>query len=203
MKNMSKHTNDPPLSDDVQESLESFETEIDEVSYEELDSDGNATNSAVKIRDLREKLKKALSERDEYLAQLQRERADAINLRREEESKRQHMKSHILTQIAFDMIPALDSFDSAMRGAGWQAVDPNWRIGVEYIYQQLMKALSDNGLESFESVGQAYDPELHEIHAEVESDQPTNQIIETIQKGYKQAGIVIRPEKVIIGKSTN
>lgn len=192
---MSKNDIDPPEYEGI-----SPEDELDDVSFDEIDSDGNSASSQTKLKELREKLKKASAERDEYLAQLQRERADAVNLRREEEQKRKNLKSHIHASLFADLIPALDSFDAAMRGAAWQNVDANWRMGVEYIYQQLTKALTENGLESFESVGKQYDSELHEIHAEIDSDHPPGQILETIQRGYKQGSEVLRPEKVTISK---
>jgi molecular chaperone GrpE len=193
MKNMSKNTQKPPDQADI---------DSDEVTFEELTDDGSDTlSSQTKLKELREKLKRCQMERDEYLAQLQRERADAVNLRREEEQKRIQMKTYMVSRITLDLIPALDSFDAAMRSETWNTVDTNWRIGVEYIYQQLLKALSDNGVESYESKGDHYNSEIHEIHEEVVSDLAlAGKVIGTVQKGYKQGESVIRPEKIIIGK---
>jgi hypothetical protein len=62
-----------------------------------------------------------------------------------------------------DLLPVLQSFDMAMGNKeAWEKADKNWRIGVEYIYSQLTKALSDNGLEEIKALGENFDHSLHD-----------------------------------------
>ncbi|MCX6810767.1 MAG: nucleotide exchange factor GrpE, partial [Candidatus Berkelbacteria bacterium] len=76
----------------------------------------------------------------------------------------------------------------------------NWAIGIKQIEKQFENILFENGLERIESVGQEFNPELHEAIEEIESDKPSGIIVEEILSGYKFAGSVLRPAKVKVAK---
>jgi molecular chaperone GrpE len=101
-------------------------------------------------------------------------------------------------------MPTLDSFDMAMGNKeAWEKADKNWRIGVEYIYSQIKKALSDNGLEEIvPAIGEKFDHAKHEAvsYEPVKEEKLDHVIIAVIQKGYMLNGKVMKVPKVKVGE---
>jgi len=177
------------------------EEEADDVVFEPENEDGEGEGEAPqkKIKKLREDLKRALKERDEYLAGWQRAKADFINARKEEEKKRAETIKFANKEFAQEVLAAVDSFDMAFANKeAWEKVDKNWRTGVEYIYSQLLSVLEQNGLKQINPIGEKFDPN---IHTSVESVPVTaaedeDKILEVVQKGYTMHDSLIRSPKV-------
>jgi molecular chaperone GrpE len=73
----------------------------------------------------------------------------------------------------------------------------NFVGGIELIYQQTMKFLSDMGVEEIKSVGELFDPNVHDaVAAEENSDLPPNTITEEVLRGYKLGDKMIRAAMV-------
>lgn len=161
-------------------------------------------NTAEAIKKLREKLKKAEAEKIEYLTGWQRAKADAINARKREEEDRKEFMKFANERLIEDMVPVLESFDMAMSNKeAWEKADKNWRVGVEYIYSQLIKVLSDNGFsELVPSTGEKFDHAKHEAAAyeHVDSEEMDHKIISIVQKGYSLNGKMIKAPKVKVGE---
>jgi len=76
--------------------------------------------------------------------------------------------------------------------------------GIELIRKQLCDILVRTGVTRVKSVGELFDPHLHEaVMTERDTNLPDNVITEEIQKGYKLHEKVVRPSKVKVNKSTN
>jgi molecular chaperone GrpE len=174
----------------------------DDFVFEETDSQNVELGSAAKIKKLRDELAEAKRERDEYLTALQRSRADYVNLQRDEEKRRSDISKTLKIGLVEDLFTTLDAFDSAMSNrTAWVAVDPKWRVGVEYMYQNLIRTLETWGVIRIDATGKPFDPSLHEPVDYVEStDHPPDTVISVIQNGYKTNESVIRPSKVSISK---
>ncbi len=182
---------------DLDADTETVETS-DDVEFEELDWVGDEKKDKQKLKDLREQLKKSQTESREHLTLLQRSRADYVNLQKELESVRDTVKSKTTERIMGDILPVLDSFDMAMGNTdAWNAVDQNWRIGVEFIYNQLKTVLENYGVTAIDSVGVPFDPNLHEsMETSPADDTNTDTVYKIIQKGYRAGDRIIRPAKV-------
>ena len=87
----------------------------------------------------------------------------------------------------------------------WNKVEKDWRVGVEYIYAQALKALQSEGVTVIDAVGEMYDPTIHEpIETQAVSSEAENErVVAVVQKGYRLNNRVIRPAKIIIGTYTN
>ena len=160
-------------------------------------------NAAAAIKKLREKLKEVEAEKQEYLVGWQRAKADSINARKREEAERTEFTKYANERLIDGLLPVLESFDMAMGNKeAWEKADKNWRIGVEYIYSQLKKALSDAGLEDINPVGQKFDHNRDEAaeHVPVTDTAEDHKIIAVVQKGYSLNGRVMRPPKVKVGE---
>ncbi len=186
------HTQDQDQEETVLES----EPETEDIEFE--DDILEEVGSADKIRSLRNQIQTLTQERNEYLTGWQKAKADYINFKNEQDRLKSEMKGYVQSQCVDDLMPVLDSFEMAMKGEAWQNVDANWRIGVEYIFQQLQAVLKNYGVDEIKEVGIAFDPRLHEPVeiVDAENGEKSDQIQSIIQKGYKMGETIIRPAKV-------
>ncbi len=160
-------------------------------------------NAAETIKNLRDKLKKALEEKQEYLTGWQRAKADLINARKRDEADRAEFVKFANERLIDGLIPVLDSFELAMGNKeAWEKAEKNWRVGVESIASQLKKALNDSGLEEVNPIDQKFDPIRDEAaeYVPVDSEDKNHMIIGVLQKGYNLNGRPMRPAKVRVGE---
>lgn len=156
------------------------------------------------IRKLREKLKACQVARQEYLEGWQRAKADYVNAQKEEEKARARFLKLSKEEIIKDILPALDSFNSAFGNKEtWEKVDLTWRMGVQYIYSQLLAALQKNEVTLIDpKVGELFDEKKHESVASVSAKEGVARgtIAEVVQKGYALHGKILQPAKVKIAE---
>lgn len=159
---------------------------------------------SARMKRLRVELAEAKKSRDEYLTGWQKSKADYINFKNEQETLRKDLSRHVRIACVGDLLPVLDSFDMAMANEeAWNAVDDNWRVGVEYIHQQLRTLLADYGVESIDQLG-VFDPELHEPvgSVQVADAASADQVTAVEQRGYRMGETIIRPAKVTVSVHT-
>lgn len=177
------------------------EGEFQDVEFIDSTEDGEALPTKDVAKKLREQVKNLQKERDEYLTGWQRAKADYINLQKELDQARVSTSLITKERMVGDLLPALDSFDMAFANKeAWEKVDSNWRMGVEYIYSQLMRGLEDSGIEKIDKVGVLFDPNLHHSMEAVSTDDKSKDhtVEKIIQIGYKVGERIIRPAKVNI-----
>lgn len=176
----------------------------DDVVSEGLDDSVVAEESARDtIKKLREKLKEAQRQGKEYLDGWQKERAQFVNWRKQDEKDKQEFAKMANEKLSRELIPVLESFDMAMGNKeAWEKVDKNWRTGVEFIYGQLTKVLENHGVSEMNPVGEKFDHALHEAagHESVTDEEQDQMVLKVIQKGYALNGKVLKAPKVIIGE---
>lgn len=182
---------------------EELEIEIDAETGDEIvaeESELSVASLKAKLKQLRSELVEVKKERDENLTGWQRVKADLINFRRNTEEDRQRDSARQKGKIIQSVLPALDSFESAVGDKSWQDIDPKWREGVERIRNQLTSALEREGLTTYGEVGEVFDPSYHDCMsvASTDDEKQDNTIAQILQKGYKIGGEVVRPAKVIV-----
>lgn len=179
---------------------------IDDTEIEYEDEIVEEEGLGNKLKKLRQELKEAKKQSQEYLTGWQKERASFANYKAEEEKKRAERVTAMKTNLISDFFPVLDSFDMAFGNKeAWEAVDQNWRTGIEYIYTQFMNTLQQYGVSVIDATNVAFDPNIHEPvnTVTVEDESQDQQILSVIQKGYRTKDFVLRPAKVTVGKYDN
>jgi molecular chaperone GrpE len=177
----------------------------DDVIFEpEEDSNEGAPAELLrkKLKKAKEELEKANREKGEYLEGWQRAKADYVNAKKRAEEARENTARYAAEGLIVSLLPVLDSFDHALAAAEG---DEAWLLGIKNTHAQLMKALRENGVESFDPKGEKLDPLFHEpVETLAVSDaEEDNTILKVHQKGYSLRGKVIRPARVAVGHFTN
>ena len=156
-------------------------------SEEEFVPEEGAEQGPAAIKSLRDKLKKAITEKQEYLEGWQRARADLVNYKREESAAHGEKEVRILTNLVESLLPALDAFEMALKHA------PSNEL--ELVHKQLLGSLKSVGVEQFGAVGEDFDPHRHEALAKQGEDHK----VESVERsGYSIGDNIIRPAQVII-----
>ena len=139
---------------------------------------------------------------DDDLAQVKdsllRTRADFENFKRRAEEERTRTIQVSRTEVILDLLPVIDNFDRAFADIPQEIAETNWVGGVKAIKQQFDKVLEELGIERIKTVGEEFDPELHEAIAHEGSDQPENEVIKEFEAGYRLGESVIRHARVAV-----
>ena len=174
------------------------EADNSEVLEFEFNEDGEEDLKKT-LKKLREDLKQVKKEKEEYLNGWQKERADFINYKKQEDERRAAFSESMRERILTRFLSVLDSFNMAFANKeAWEKVDPNWRQGVEYIYNQLNTIFEEYGVKAIGEAGDTFDPNIYQSIDVVETDKKEmeHKVATIIQKGYKLGDRVIRAARV-------
>jgi molecular chaperone GrpE len=151
------------------------------------------------IEELKKKLEETEKLKEEYLKGWQRERADFLNYRMEEEKRFEEFFERKKEKLILEFLPILDNFEIAKKNVGNEK-DPKIE-GFLQIEKQILEFFKKLGLEEIKTEKEKLNLLEHEVVEEIETDEfETGTVIEEVQKGYKLNGKVIRPAKVKIAK---
>ncbi|MFH1781076.1 MAG: nucleotide exchange factor GrpE [Patescibacteria group bacterium] len=153
------------------------------------------------------KLEKLQKKCDEYLNGWKRAQADYQNLQKDTEKRMGEFRKYACEDMLQQILPLVDYFKHAFAAVPEDEKDSDWLTGIKHIQDYLYKFLEDNGIEIIKTVGEKFDPELHEaIKEEKSGEQPDSAmaeepiILKETQSGFKLNGKVLVPAKVIISK---
>jgi molecular chaperone GrpE len=178
----------------------------DEPSAEDIEIEDIEAISSDKLKQVKEKLKRCDEEKRQALEDLQRAKAEFLNVRKRLENDREKDRLRAKLQHAEELLPLCDSFEMAMSDkSAWEKADESWRKGVEGIHQQLQKLLQRYHVSTIEADGKSFDPHTMEAldTKEVEDEKQVDVVQSVLQTGYqmKQADTIeiIRPARVVTG----
>jgi molecular chaperone GrpE len=158
-------------------------------------SEGRVDAAEPVEHDLQELVAKA-RERDEYLALAQRTQADFENFRKRMTREAAQASDRGIGKLAKELLPALDHLELALKAA---EAHEEIAKGFAMVRDELQAALARVGVEPFSPEGERFDPEQHEAMAQqpVEGAE-SGTVVEVYQQGYRLAGAVLRPARVIV-----
>lgn len=127
--------------------------------------------------------------------------ADFENYKRRTMQEKEDLIKYSNAKIMGELLPILDAFQIALKNPGECQEAQNVIKGVEMLYRQLMQALEQAGMTKIETVGQPFDPKLHEAIMQVDDDSvPEDTVVEELRAGYMLNERVIRPSMVKVSK---
>ena len=192
-----KNLEDDEIKDKIEEeTLEEVKEEeqdledIKKVLEEALSAEeANATDDAskdskdAKIADLEDRLKRQIAEFDNFRKRTEKEKSAMFDMG----------ARHIIEAI----LPTIDNFERGLKTVPEDKEAKAFYDGMEMIYKQMLKVLSDVGVTAIDCLDKEFDLNLHNALMHVEDEAYGNNIIiEEFQKGYKYKDTVIRHSMV-------
>jgi len=197
IKAKSNEVGSPDASDEAFREKDPTESEVVEFEF----NDDGEEDLKKTLKKLRADLVACKKEKAEYLDGWQKERADFINYKKQEEDRKSNFSEAMRERIIMRFLTVLDSFDMAFANReAWQKVDESWRKGIEYIYSQMNTVFEEFGVKSIGAIGESFDPSVHQSIEVVKTDkkEDDHKVADVTQKGYKLGERVIRPARVNI-----
>jgi molecular chaperone GrpE len=151
---------------------------------------------------LEDRLKALEQEKNDLSDRLLRTMAEFDNYRKRVTREKEGLLKYGTERIAFEILPVIDNFERAMEQSQ-QGTDPVAVVdGLKMILKQLMAALEKFEIKPFHSVGEQFNPEIHEAMAQQEHpDHEDNTVIEQFQKGYMLGEKMLRPARVLVSRA--
>lgn len=125
-------------------------------------------------------------------AALQRERADALNLRRRYDDEIAKLRTSAKAGVVRELLPVIDNFERALKHAPKDLEDHEFVKGVQAIVKQFEKILQQMGVAKIQTVGAPFDPHLHEAVSVDDQSGGQETVSEELQAGYVLGDEVLR-----------
>ena len=128
--------------------------------------------------------------------------ADFDNYRKRQAQERENLINFGKIEAFSKLLEVLDNFDRAEQSLK-ENEDVNCvKEAFNVLHKQILDSLEKMGLSKIDTVGQLFDPNLHEAVMQTPSDEhPDQTIIAEMQKGYKLGDKVLRP--ALVNVATN
>jgi molecular chaperone GrpE len=189
---------DEKRSNDEEEVVDAEVVDGDDPSTSDAEN-GNGAADQVE-RDLDE-LSETKRERDEYLELAQRTKADFENYRKRVAKETSEALARGKAGLARELLPVIDNLERALESGSDPGAHESLVKGVGLVLEELRGNLAGAGVEAFDPRGEKFDPQLHEALStqQAEATEP-GLVLETVEKGYRLNGQVLRPARVVVSK---
>ncbi|MBU1036960.1 nucleotide exchange factor GrpE [Patescibacteria group bacterium] len=135
----------------------------------------------------------------EYLQGWQRARADYDNFKKETEKNIKDLREYLQAETMMEILPIYDHYKLALNHLPKEQEKSEWAQGILHIQREFTDFLKKFAIKEIPTVGQQFDPHLHEaISLQESSVVGEGQIIKEIKPGYKMKEMVLRPAQVIV-----
>ena len=156
----------------------------DSTDQKDLDPIEEAQKDAAHWKDLAARNQ---AELDNYRKRMSREKSDAITFAN--------------ASLLSELLPVIDSFQMGLSAAINEDPDSIISKGMEMVQKQLEEFLTSQGAVLISSVGQEFDPNIHEAISQESSDEvPSGHVISEIRKGFTLNDRLLRAANVIVSK---
>jgi len=159
----------------------------DEAVVEQAPGEAEAGASRTELEQLK-------GERDQLVDRLARLQAEFENARKRAEREKAEFRDYATGNVVEQFLPVVDNFELALKANG---TAEQLRQGVELIVKQMEEVLRQLQVSPIATVGEVFDPRVHEALGSVERDDlPDQHVAEEIRRGYKLRERLLRPAMV-------
>jgi len=154
------------------------------------------------LRRVEGELKRLADERADLVDKLARRQADFENFRKRTERERSETYNRALGEVVRRLLPVMDNLQRALETertmeVGESAEFRHFLDGVELINRQLAGVVEGLGVEVIPTVGQLFDPHIHEaVSTEEAAGVEPDTIVQEMQRGYRIGDKLLRPAMV-------
>ena len=184
---MAKNKNKKNLDPKPNKVEDNSETKTENVT----DEDNN------KLKEIESKLLSSLAENE--------------NLRKRYDREKEDLSNYVISNFAKEILSVLDNLQRAIASVNSNEVkeksDGLAQLfeGIELTEKQIISTFERFKIEQIKSLGEQFDPNVHQAMFEVEKDdQEAGTIAEVVQEGYKIGDRLLRPALVgVVKKKSN
>ncbi len=153
------------------------------------------------LNDMMSAVQKAVDERNMLQDQLLRTMADFQNFRKRQEDQRRVLEQFATERMVRALLPVIDNFERALASFDTGAKAESIVEGLKAVDRQFRQVLEGQNVSRIPSVGQQFDPEIHEaIAMEPSEEHEEDTVVGEVEPGYKMGDRVLRPARVRVAK---
>lgn len=183
------------------ESPETSETLVDPSEAETLQPGALTEADLAEARDnLEAQLDAARKDAAEIKEKWLRSAADLENYRKRAAKDKEEVQKYANERLLRDFLPVFDDLERTLSALGAvEGVDPQVTDGIELVRKKFLQQLERHGVESFDSVGETFDPARHDAIQQAHSHEvEAGLILEELQRGFLLQGRLLRPAMVVV-----
>lgn len=152
------------------------------------------------IEELTGEVEAARTKADEYLAGLQRERAEFLNFKRRTAEERERDLGLAGEDLIRKVLAVADDFDRAIEAKPADVAANPWVEGITVIDRKLRSLLESEGVSAIDATpGRPFDPREHDAIATIPgTDRAEGEIVDEIRRGYRLRDRILRPALVAV-----
>jgi molecular chaperone GrpE len=174
-----------------------------------LEPDPGATAWGPEMAELvatRSELKRVEAENADLKDRVARRQAEFENYRKRVDRERTETYNHVVADVAKKLLPVLDNLKRALETeAPVESSESDefrhFLSGVDLIYKQLSGVIEALGVKPIPSVGEPFDPHLHEaVVTEATDEYEPDTVMQELVAGYRLGDKLIRPAMVKVAK---
>ncbi|TVL59408.1 nucleotide exchange factor GrpE [Brachyspira hyodysenteriae] len=194
------------MEEEIKETSEDKEeenTEAEAVENNEKSEENAGNVEEDEITALKKRIEELESESADMKNKYMYAMAEAENIRKRTAKEKADSIKRANKGLLLSLLTFMDNFERALK-AGEQ--DSNvqgseYYKGIELIHKQFIDFMHDNGVSEIESLGEEFDPNVHEALTMIEvPDIDKEKVVEVYAKGYKLNDELLRTAKVVVGK---
>ena len=150
----------------------------------------------------KEDVKKLQSELQELKDKYLRQVAEFDNFRKRTARERLDYMQTAGREVIESLLEVLDDSERAEKQFNSSQDLEALRQGVSLVFNKFRNTLQSKGLKAMNSIGEPFDPEMHEAITEIPaaSEEMKGKVVDVIEKGYYLNDKIIRYAKVVVGK---
>jgi molecular chaperone GrpE len=182
--------------------------DIVDISSESASINSEEENSEVEAEEsekdpmeiLQDDLQKKQDEIDELKHEFLLYKAETENFKKRLRKEKEDFSQYANEKLLKELLLINDNLERALSAAN--PTVESMKEGVDMILKQFHSFLEKEKVELIDALGKKFDPAIHEVMCQVESDEhEENTITEEFAKGYQLNGRILRPSKVVISKA--
>jgi molecular chaperone GrpE len=152
---------------------------------------------------LQDELAAARADAEQWRDRFLRKAAELENFRKRTEREKGETAVLAKSLVLAEILPVVDGIERALAGLA-EARESNESLarygeGIQLLHKQLLDTLRRLGVVPMDTVGQRFDPHLHEALVRLETaDQEENLVVQELRRGYLFNDRLLRPAQVAV-----
>jgi molecular chaperone GrpE len=161
-------------------------------------ADDVSAEASAKAEDVEIVKEESKEEEEPLRLQLLRLQADFDNFRKRQVRERAEWITRANEDLFLELLPVLDHYEMGLKSAEDHQTDCSVTEGFKLVYNQLLDLLEKHNVSPIASIGEAFDPHVHEALTHLPSDKPAETVIEQVRRGYKLGDKLLRAAQVVV-----